>query len=649
MNILLKRKLIDFAIFTLGTFLLECVSFSFMGWGFLPVYFFLDLLIIALLGSLVFLFKNTLFDRIYLPIIMFISTVLFCLNANYYVATGSIFAIQDFQLLFRADKVIGTAIKFLNAPILATEGSLFGVLAFAIIFINIKFKVKADKKLKKDKAIVFGAILAILTAGFIYPTTLYLTSGYEKNVNNNQLIEHVNLSKNYNYQQLGMFSYYIKDIQTTYFPSKPITIDELKDYCKSSPTEKNNFTGLLNGYNVITIMIETGTRLMLNEALTPNLWYLTKNGIDCTNCYIKNKTNVSEYIGIVGNYPSIGIDNPTFGCSVPFSVPNSLKNYQTVYFHDVGKTNDIYARHSFIPKLGFKEACLHEFLYPGEPEWDWSWFSFDSETTLRMIDKLKTLKDPFYTFYTTLTMHGGYDITEGGKKYFAKLNEWYLPTLKKAEAEGKWSNPLAGTENAAYYERYTLKTMDFDKGLGHLINYLNESGRINNTLLLLYGDHDIYYGGEHNIPLAQLIYKKDNPQEIALYHVMCTLFNPTLNQKYYNAYGSHEYNNFVTLHNIVPTILDLTGAKYNDKLYFDKSIFNMKQDEVHLFYSFAISVYMNKNYLTKSGNKIDKIFDENNTQQLFLQTCRNIITRTLYSDFIYKKDVFKYNNYYDFI
>ena len=36
----------------------------------------------------------------------------------------------------------------------------------------------------------------------------------------------------------------------------------------------NDFTGLLNGYNVVTIMIETGTSHMINETLTPNLYNL---------------------------------------------------------------------------------------------------------------------------------------------------------------------------------------------------------------------------------------------------------------------------------------------------------------------------------------------------------------------------------------
>lgn len=649
MNTLLKRKFLNFGIFTLGTFLLECISFSFMGWGFLPVYFFLDLLIIAILGSLVFLFKNTLFDKIYLPIVMFISTCLFCLNANYYVATGAIFAIQDFRLLFKADKVIGMAIQFLNAPILTTEFVLFGVFAFAIIFINIKFKVKANQKIKKDKGILFGAILSILTAGFIYPTTLYTSCGYERTVNNNQLIDYVNLSKNYNYQKLGMFSYYIKDIQTTYFPSNQITVAKLKDYCTRTKTETNDFTGLLKGYNVITIMIETGARVMLNETLTPNLWKLTQEGVDCTHCYTKNKTNISEYIGITGNYTSNGIDPANFNCEVPFSVPNTLKDYHSVYFHDVGATNDIYSRHTFIPKLGFKETCLHEYLYPGEKEWQWHWFTYDSVTTQKVIDKIKTLSDNFYAFYTTLTMHMPYIESKEAGDYFIKLREWYLPKLKQAEQEGKWTNPLKDTDSAINYQGYMLKVMDFDRGLGYLIDYLNESGKMDNTLLVLYGDHDLYDYGASGIPMSQMIYGKDNLYEIALYNTMLTFYNPTLNEKYYSLYKKHTFDDFVSSYSVVPSTLDLLGAKYNDNLCLEQSIFNFKKDNPHILYSFEISSYMNENYLSKNANTIEKTFDDNKTNQKFLDACREKVTKILYFNYIYMNNIFKNNNYNDFL
>ena len=40
----------------------------------------------------------------------------------------------------------------------------------------------------------------------------------------------------------------------------------------SSSTIENDFTGLLKNYNVISIMIETGSQYMVNPTLTPTLY-----------------------------------------------------------------------------------------------------------------------------------------------------------------------------------------------------------------------------------------------------------------------------------------------------------------------------------------------------------------------------------------
>ena len=59
-------------------------------------------------------------------------------------------------------------------------------------------------------------------------------------------------------------------------------------------------------------MIETGVDLNINEELTPNLYKLKTEGIDFINNHSKNKTNISEIIGIVGSVAKAGKKN---GCT----------------------------------------------------------------------------------------------------------------------------------------------------------------------------------------------------------------------------------------------------------------------------------------------------------------------------------------------
>ena len=72
----------------------------------------------------------------------------------------------------------------------------------------------------------------------------------------------------------------------------------MANYLTNKVDSTSNYTGLLKDYNVVTIMIETGTTYMVNETLTPNLYNMMQEGLNFENNYFKNKTNVSEYISL---------------------------------------------------------------------------------------------------------------------------------------------------------------------------------------------------------------------------------------------------------------------------------------------------------------------------------------------------------------
>ena len=51
------------------------------------------------------------------------------------------------------------------------------------------------------------------------------------------------------------------------------------------PTRKNNYTGLLKGYNLITICAESFCPWFISEELTPTLYKMTHTGIIFENYY----------------------------------------------------------------------------------------------------------------------------------------------------------------------------------------------------------------------------------------------------------------------------------------------------------------------------------------------------------------------------
>ena len=409
----------------------------------------------------------------------------------------------------------------------------------------------------------------------------------------------------------------------------------------------NDFTGLLNGYNVVTIMIETGTSCMVNETLTPNLYSMISNGINCENNYFKNKTNVSEYIGIVGNYPTSGLGNKKLELVLPFSLPNMLEEYNTMYFHDVGSTRDIYSRKKLMPVLGFDKSYFHEDLLPDVEEWHWGGnYPLDSITMDSVLSyMLQDTTQPFYAFYTSLSMHGPY-VNPTNKKL---LKSMYYEKLSEAANNNKWENPLKDTVNEGCIENYMLACMDFDVALGKMINAFKEKNIYENTLFVLYGDHDLYYAGADKQQLSFSLKETTDINNYKLYDTVLLFSNPKLNLTYKEKKKEDSFNKFSTPHLVVPTILDLLGIKYNANIYMMDSIFSNNYSDNEIFYSYELKCYMNEEYLSINGNDIENNNKgELSEEEMFLYKIRQYMEKQSYIDMIYKSNTFSKYNFNDF-
>ena len=73
------------------------------------------------------------------------------------------------------------------------------------------------------------------------------------------------------------------------------------------PTRKNNYTGLLKDYNLITICAESFCPWFISEELTPTLYKMTHTGIIFENYYgtFQSVTTNGEYTMCMGLYPDM--------------------------------------------------------------------------------------------------------------------------------------------------------------------------------------------------------------------------------------------------------------------------------------------------------------------------------------------------------
>lgn len=608
----------------------------------LPTFWYLDFLLVLFFGSLVFLFPWRLFDKIYIPIIYGITVVFTLVNINFFNTAGDIFSLTYLAMMENSLNVAASAAS-IDIPF-TVLGSLSILLLIAVILLFDRFLFKQDKEVfkehyKKNKLVT--SILAVVTVLICF-TSYALTSANAMPafLDNTILIE-----KKDNFKEYGMLNYYLKEAPYILFGDKMNNKVEkqLKEYFTIPQTTANSFTGLLKDYNVVNICVETGDDLMLNETLAPNLYSLFNDAITFNRNYSKNKTNISEFIGMTGSAPVAGIAKK-YQYSLPFSVPTMLheQGYSTLYFHDAPYETDVYDREELMPKLKFDEVYMRDDLFPGEPGWDFSGtFSLDSDAMPVVADKILAHKDDkFYAYYMTLSMHGPYD----RPKNHEHLEEKYGGKYYAAVANGQFVNPLKGTVNEHCVDNYMMAVMDFDKGLGDFIQKFKDNGVYDKTLFVLYGDHEMYYVGADGIPLNKTLCQTEDMSYAKMYKTLMCFANPQLKKKF----GDMIYDQFTTPYNVAPTILDLLGLKYNPNYYLGCSLFSPEMKKKQVFYSIELSAFFNEDFWSFSHKETFRRFNDKVDAKEFLQEVSRIVDREVKLNIIYTNDFFSTHDFKDY-
>lgn len=599
----MKKKVIIFLSTSIYLILVELVTRLFMNMNPFPRYFFYELSFILGITSIMFLFKSNKVSRRYAIGLVVVFGLLFFGNRTMFLSSNDFLYIRLLQYMNEAIKVGHASTEFVY------PSAIIGMILIVAIFVVIQ---KLINKFVKDSEIVFphyhraGALLTVTIFVFSFFINLASTVTLAKTNKNfcdylgiesgGQLVKmETKYFKKSSFDKFGMVSYYYNEARVVTNTANV----ELKTREVPTEPQKNEYTGLLKGYNVVNIMLETGIRGCISKELTPNMYALMHNGIDFVDNYSKNKTGVSEHIGIVGSYPTYGIKYNSSATTqkiddlkIDFSdmsVPLMLKKegYTTKFFHNGA---GMYGRSVIIPQMGFDEYNDYYKIDSGEPLWHFDGsYILDSSTASVIKDQIYDKDHPFYTFWTTLSSHGPYNEEDG--KYVKTRNEYfakkgYFDAFDKTFDTGYYSQfaPLDADEYSEL--RHLIAAfMDLDEGIGMLVNSLKEQNLFDKTLFVFYGDHEAYY---ENLSGGMLNIKDEKPVE--QYHTELFMSNPTLTKKYkeLNKIPDNEaatYKTFSSPYDIAPTTLDLLGVKYNQRNYYSDSAFNYISDMGNVFYS----------------------------------------------------------------
>lgn len=639
MKRLVLEKLTLMTIFIIFYFIIEIVTFKWLGLDFLPNFLFIDFLIVLMLSSVALLFKSNRLSKTYLTLLLLVFLVISFTNQTMKIElNGEIFSLSHFKYVDEATNVF--LIEFIHFDALTVLISIALVYGITIHYVSKLFfrSYLYEKQYYKQAVTYFSLILLLFFTFFNVGISSF--NDYGK-------IFNINLFKRETIEEYGLIGFYYKDVDILVFNSgiDKYNIEELEeslvyqngDFYGDSNLEIS-YNGLLEGKNVITIMVESGQSFAINEFLTPTLYKMSTQGLFFPNHYSENKTNVSEVIGVLGSYPSEGIEPNRYDYDFQYSLPNILKEsgYHTAYFHE--NVGSFYDRDDMMPALGFDDVYLHDTLFPDEPIYGWGGdYTLDSRTMDRMFDFMFDDDEPFYYFWSTLVGHGPYNLNYPSSRGINNLRKFenlgYFTMIDLAESRGDWTNLMKDSENEldpGRYKFYQATMMDFDRAMGKLLNQLEDNDLLEDTVIIIYGDHSLYY---HQMNLRLNDVEKGEIHHTEMYKTMFMVYNPILTSAYLtnNNTTSTTIEKLVTPYDILPTYFHLLGLPHYKNFVLGESVLS---DESTIFYSHKMSAFFNEDYFSFNNYSIfypeDILINEDLDALNFVLKTRDLSERILW-------------------
>ncbi len=263
------------------------------------------------------------------------------------------------------------------------------------------------------------------------------------------------------------------------------TVKETIEYISQLvPSKKNKYTGIFEGKNLIQITAESFVPYIVDEELTPALYRLKENSIVFEKYYQplwSGSTTTGEFQIISGLVPYDGYYcmKDTIGNDMRFTIANQLKEkgYNTVAFHN--GTYNYYNRHITHKNFGYDEYYANNYGMTGLSGGKDGWPQSDLEM-MQFIAPEFISKDnePFCEYIMTVSGHSSYVTTN-----------WVVE--KNYDEVCKWAKKNGYNYSKAVLCYYACN-LELEKALEYLFEQLEEAGTLDDTVIVLTGDHYPY-------------------------------------------------------------------------------------------------------------------------------------------------------------
>jgi len=425
-------------------------------------------------------------------------------------------------------------------------------------------------------------------------------------------------NREYIVMRYGVYVYQINDLICSLSP----TINSMfgydknakifRDYYDENPLQvsNNEYTDIFKGKNIIVIHAESIQQFTMDlsfngKELTPTLNKLASEGIYFSNFYPQESVGTSsdsEFIFSTSLMPaSSGTVAINYFDREYVTIPKLLSEQDYYTFSMHGNNGTFWNRNMLHDSFGYdnfyyytKDYVIDETIGLGLS--DKSFFS-------QSIPKIKTVSESNKNFYGVLIM-----LTNHTPFSYIGPYSDYSVDLEVESIDSKTGRPIKNTK--PYLEGTTLgnyfKSVHYaDEAIGEFLEGLDEEGLLDNTVVIIYGDHDAKikaseyeYFYNYNPQTGVLLDKNDkNYHDVDFYEYELNRKVPfiiwTKDQEF-----NVEVDKVMGMYDVLPTIGNMFG--FASKYALGNDIFSVDENVV---------VFPDGNWLT------DKMYYNNQRQE----------------------------------
>lgn len=417
-----------------------------------------DLVILLLICSFSFLVKKR---NLYFLIFSIILSSICCINSVYYNNYNDFASVYLFETMFQAFKLPSEAVT-----------SVFQVSDFIFIW-QILLMIVLYRMNKYEKNVTNFKRSLLVTFSLFVLVLLTCSS------NDIYRFTH-DWNKSYVVRNFGIYSYQVNDIFTVtkkfICPNcgkeeAQVIVDE---YFRNKGTKENEYTNIFKDKNILFIHAESVQQMFLNseinnQVITPNLNKLASEGLYFSNYYSQESVGTSSDTEFTITNSILPVGTGTVFINYDYNNYQSMiKSFEEIGYYTFsmhGNICEYWNRNQMYQAIGYDRFyCYNDYDLTDQIGIGLSDKSFFSQSA-DIISDIHNNHDKFYGTLIMLTNH--------------------TPFYNDGKVEFDVGN-MEGTKIGNY-----LKLLHYaDEAIGEFITKLDDLGVLEDTVIVIYGDHD---------------------------------------------------------------------------------------------------------------------------------------------------------------